>query len=552
MTTKKKDVSTEKATAKKAAKKAATKRVTRIQSDNNSTSRGIKPGNNDSFPPEVLADLAVKLVRSKRDAPTNNPHSSPPLSSPAFDAEYADALKRAEMLLLAASGKSDEDIHAYQLFTESDGLMSFEEVAARFKEVGWKKMVSGNTVTPVIEKLVIKAEFEVQKERERNDKLISVRRRYPGGLYSVVDRVRRHIRNMIRRTDLRDLFDHPEQVADAMGNNFLRLMENKILCDWERDLSEEFATAMAFESFIEYVCGGLNYESFIKDPPIIWMDLERLGSLIFFLECLGEKGTSQPQITEEKLRSLMRLILGRSDVPTEAISDINACLGELKKANWSAERFKELASGAGLMLRKMWEHWYLIRLGSAQGLSDLIGELKDSKSALNSADRFSTTKVAQILELLVRANELGKAEGASMEAGEIRQLLDDLKQRLEDSDLIAAAKVQAQRFEGTIADEMKKVAGGFAKGLQMKPPAKRHAQRALDDLLLELKPYSGERKCRPYELFLFAAQKHLLEDKLVRKRNALNAEFRPYPPYPYRSLSILESHRGAEIAMGIE
>jgi hypothetical protein len=67
-----------------------------------------------------------------------------------------------------------------------------------------------------------------------------------------------------------------------------------------------------------------------------------------------------------------------------------------------------------------------------------------------------------------------------------------------------------------------------------------------------MKPYSGGRKCRPYELFLFAAQQRLLQDKLIRKRFDLKPDFIPNPAYSLPSTPTLESHRRADNAMGIQ
>jgi hypothetical protein len=225
MAVNKKDDAVRKAAAKKTARKRSAKK-----SGSNSSKSGMSySDSNASFPPEILADLAVKLARLNTAAPTDDSRRGPRLAAPGFDIIFADALKRAEMLLLAASGKSAENVHAYQLFTEKDGLMSFEEIAGRFSESEWDGMKAPNTVKPVIEELVIAAELEIQKERERREKLVAVRSSYAGGVYHLADRARRHIRNMIHRTGLRDLFENPNQAADVMGQCFFRLMKKNSL-----------------------------------------------------------------------------------------------------------------------------------------------------------------------------------------------------------------------------------------------------------------------------------------------------------------------------------
>jgi hypothetical protein len=188
-------------------------------------------------------------------------------------------------------------------------------------------------------------------------------------------------------------------------------------------------------------------------------------------------------------------------------------LEELRKQVPDATRVKDLADIACLSLRATWDRWHLAKLADSQEFSKLIRELGDSSSELNRNGRFPAAKVGQILGLLRRAGEVGVPTQKHMDAGAIRQLLDDLRQCLEDGDLIEASQVAACRFPGMIADEFKRVTGGLIKGLEAKPPTGWQADVSLNVLLCDLRPYSGDRRCRPYELFLFAAQKHLLEDK---------------------------------------
>jgi hypothetical protein len=277
------------------------------------------------------------------------------------------------------------------------------------------------------------------------------------------------------------------------------------------------------------------------------MDLERLACLVFFLEGLGAEGPVGYQNAKLDLESLMRLVRGRNDVPSEAITDLDACVKELNESYPSAEGIRERACCACLPLRTMWERWYLMRLAAVQKLSKLIAELGDSKSGLLRTDLSIADKVERLLKLLQWADDLGNPKEKFMEAEEIRQVLAELERNLGDPAFLAVANVPACRFTGTIADEAGRVADRLGKGLRMNPPAKQHLQEALDQLLCHLRPYKGTRKCRPFELFLFAAQNRLKQDKLVRRLPG----FIPNPPHPI-SLSILQSHKGAAIAMGIE
>lgn len=102
-----------KKTADKAPRKTAGKRSAK-KTQSNAPNPASKAGEHGSpFAPELLAALAVKLVRLKEDAPAGSPGKISRLAYTGYDDIFIDALKRAEMLLLAASGRSNEDVHAY-------------------------------------------------------------------------------------------------------------------------------------------------------------------------------------------------------------------------------------------------------------------------------------------------------------------------------------------------------------------------------------------------------------------------------------------------------
>jgi len=83
----------------------------------------------------------------------------------------------------------------------------------------------------------------------------------------------------------------------------------------------------------------------------------------------------------------------------------------------------------------------------------------------------------------------------------------------------------------------------YTKKLHPKAPLKKHKKKAWCDLLKELSSYSGTRKCRPYELFLFAAQNKLEVNRLEQKRSTLNPECDLNAPYALQC-SIMEAHKG--------
>jgi len=197
--------------AKKVTKKKATKKVKALQGDGESPS------------PELLVDTAIKLLALQNERSEKFEFSRAPLSRRVFDSDFQDALKAAKDFLAMADGKTDDKIHAYQLFREDEAPMPFKAVADRFKGYGWSKMGSTGTVTRKILELVRLAEGDIQAEKEKMEKLADIRMNVPGGVSGIVGRVRRHVRNMIVRTDLEYLFDDGEQVARSTRTIFLSL-----------------------------------------------------------------------------------------------------------------------------------------------------------------------------------------------------------------------------------------------------------------------------------------------------------------------------------------
>lgn len=65
---------------------------------------------------------------------------------------------------------------------------------------------------------------------------------------------------------------------------------------------------------------------------------------------------------------------------------------------------------------------------------------------------------------------------------------------------------------------------------------------------LEKRIEANDTSVRPYELFLFASQQGVLNDKLTKPRSALSPDFVPEPKYE-SSLSILVAHGGASQAL---
>ncbi len=428
-----------------------------------------------------------------------------------------DALDDARRLLLAAKGKIHEDVDAYRIFSEDDGPMSYDEIAARFKRCGWKGMAARNTVEKIILKLVERAEKEVQRECEKLESLISVRCNYPGGVHWLADRMGEQIRKAIHASELELLFSDPDRVADAMGQVFLRLMEKNITGDWERPLDEESAEMLGFTTFVKYVCGGMTYEQFISDQPNVRMDLGRLDCLGFFLEGVDAWEASDYKARGKDLGILMRFIRGQSGVPDSVRDNLELFLKELRKTPPEREAVASSARAAKEELGKFCERMHLAHLVKVQDWWTMALHIQSilSMAMAGSFELPQSKELQAVLDLIRQTEEL--VGDPNLEPAGVRTALKKLHSKLTQ----ASSRLEAHPSLQVIAAEMCKVAANLEESVRAERPKPMHLGSALENLIISLKPSKEARKCRPYELFLFAAQNRHCREELVRKRSDL-------------------------------
>ncbi len=431
-----------------------------------------------------------------------------------------------------------------------DALQSYDEIAKRFKRCEWDLVTSRYKVEKIILDLLVHAEQEVQKERGRYEALVSVRLSSPSGVYSLVDRMRESIREVIGDLELEVLFSNPDQIADVMGQVFYHLMGNDITGDWERHLEEEFFNAVGFDSFISYVCGGMTYEQFNPDGVDARIDADRLACLNFFLQDIEAWAASDFKARAADLNLLMRMVRGPGKLPASIVRQLETLLKELRKPQANEKSVKLVGRAAHDELEKYCQRTYLVRVVQVQGWSQLISEL-GALSEVKNGDQLPLGKIQNLHNRLKNIEE--SVQNLNFVPMEIRADLNALREEFEQTS-ISLRETKLRPIVQSIGEQMDKIVESLKRALQSGPFAEQDAanesklKTALDDLLRDLKPPKGVRKCRPYELFLFAAQKGLLRDDLVRKRSSLVSGVITGPRH-LNSPSIIISHSGADLAM---
>lgn len=538
------------ATVKEAAPKKPRKRTKRPTKQPNVETLPLHDVNID---PQVLAELAIKIIHLKSSSGMTQEGN--PVR---FDnAGLHDSLDDARRLLLAAKGVIDEDIDAYRLFSEKDGLMSFKKVAIRFKSFKWKFMTSRNTIEELICKLVNCAEEKVQKEREKYLTHLSIRYKYTGSVFHLVDRVEKQIRKIIDDCGPEMQFTDSDRMADLMAQFFLALMRSDLNEVWRGYEQEDCWTLLGFESFIEYVCGGMTYEQFI--PPItggmsiqkfknsgtnVRMDYERWACVEFFLRNADNWTPSDYKLKAKDINIMRMVNSNQKNVPDSIDMHLNKCVTELRKTPANAESVKKTVRAAREEITIFCERLYLIKVVNVLLWDPKLDGLEYISELPGLPKAFPKSKIKHLHSLILETRE--SVEDPDFNPKSVHTNLDKVCENLEKFSILV--KVRGAR---DFAKDMGNFVEYLKRGLQTNLFSPTDLERDLQEFLSDLKTNDMGKKCRPYELFLFAAQNNLFRDQLVRKRSSLVSGAVTGPPHP-SSLSILESHRGAEIALPSE
>lgn len=246
----------------------------------------------------------------------------------------------------------------------------------------------------------------------------------------------------------------------------------------------------------------------------------------------------------KELGVLMRFIRGQSGVPDSVREHLEFFLKGLRKTPPEREAVKSIAKVVNVELGKFCERIYLAHLTKVSDWWAMALHIRSILSMAGNLELPQSKELQAVLDFILQTEEL--VGNPNLDPAGVRTALEKLHKKLTQ----ASSRFKTQPNMLVIAEEMDKIAGNLERGLQTQRLKPMHLGSALEDLILSLKPSKAARKCRPYELFLFAAQNSLCREELVRKRSELAPAVVTGPQHR-GSLSILMSHRGAEIAMGI-
>lgn len=294
----------------------------------------------ESFAPETLASLAIQILSLRGLDLPNTGLKGLPLSNSYYDYEFQDALKRAELLLKATSGRSESIVHAYQLFDEHSEPMTFEDVVRRFKEVGWKNLSSRGPVESVIRTIYSRASEVIDLQIRDFERVIS---RKAGEAFTVENLRAEFLSSLdaaFSETRLGSFFPYHESIVNKLTEYAIYLLLNDPVIDapnirWGRlepmfgyftfrsyvwPSGNETGRFRPFELFLHAAQAGIEPEKlirsnlrtrFIPSPPCA----TSRPSVLWY-----HKGAEpvDPEYEEAKKADSARLRIGCEDLPGQS------------------------------------------------------------------------------------------------------------------------------------------------------------------------------------------------------------------------------------------
>lgn len=495
--------------SRKSAKKRASRRI-KNQADRSPPS------------PEALSSLAVQILALDPRGISSRQQLGLPVSEPKLDHRFLHALKRADLLVKMASGDTDEDIHAYQVFREGEELQTFDEIAERFDEAGWTKLTTRNSVEKCIDELVFHADQEIADRIDFGEQQLALQMRGPASLSDLRTRLRRAVHKALSRMALTQVLKDPLALADQVGQFLIERIGQQVSLDGPASRQEELESYAGYSSFEEFVLEPQSFRGFLgeRSCPHLTPDLLQAAAFYFKTAATRKNKILPPP---HEIADLHRTLKSSSVIPAEAIADMALLVESATKKDDAGQR--DLAAKIALQLDAALIPWL-----KQEMLRQQVAEIRRRAVRTHPMTGDKAAQQAMLNKAFEALTAVISTRGSGAPVDTIGSAVDDV--------ITICRGFREDLIEPLAALE----------DLLAHPPSppKRSPKRlraALAEFFHKTSPPRTERRIRPYEIFLFAAQKNLLPDKLVRRHRLLTAGFIPNPPQ--RSfLSVLAHHSG--------
>jgi len=146
-------------------------------------------------------------------------------ADPRLDHFYEGLVDRARFLL-AYAGARTGNVHAHQIF-EPAKRYSVQEIADRFREAGWHKLIQVNTVKRLFDEVREALYSKLRQSMDEIESLIDV----PGLDKELVRETRREIADDLASLNFE--FEDPEPDSDRKTSQLLLVYDILVRCSWD-------------------------------------------------------------------------------------------------------------------------------------------------------------------------------------------------------------------------------------------------------------------------------------------------------------------------------
>ncbi|MFD0893813.1 hypothetical protein KBB96_10340 [Luteolibacter ambystomatis] len=171
-------------------------------------------------------------------------------------------LSKAQFLISEAERLPKIEVHAYQLFDSNDPLMTPGDIAERFKEAGWKRGKSRNTIADKILTILEHADAEGARVMELMTGVLLEGPPTPDPKEKFIAKIRAELDELFRRLGIHQFLPNRQALKEVLFSKIANALDSALRISdsaWRRANPEAM---IASSGFMRYVCGSDTVEQY--------------------------------------------------------------------------------------------------------------------------------------------------------------------------------------------------------------------------------------------------------------------------------------------------
>ncbi|MBB5353401.1 hypothetical protein HNR46_003658 [Haloferula luteola] len=181
--------------------------------------------------------------------------------------------ERAEIILRGVERHYERLVYAYQLFEPCSNLMSPREIANRFKEVGWKGKTTHNSVRPLINNLLLRAEEHISAIGDslcglltESPIMLSTTKYRPKTIKDVVVELEHKTDKLLASMGFMDVVADSDALLQAVVASITKCVDSQLKLETTSFPEERSEIRFAVMGFMKYVCGSDSIADYNSQP----------------------------------------------------------------------------------------------------------------------------------------------------------------------------------------------------------------------------------------------------------------------------------------------